>query len=145
MSPSWWSRSATVSIVPAAGAGAGGGVRTVLMRSARLLAKLLILYAMRLVGGGAEAGVPLLLIDLVVALAPDDAAVALEGEHVRRNAVEEPAVVRDDDGTAAEVDERVFERTQRVHVEVVGRLVEQQKVSAAAEKLRQVDAVPLAA
>ena len=80
-----------------------------------------------------------------VALEPRHLAVALEGEDVRRDAVEEPAVVGDDDGAAGEVEQRVLERAQRVDVEVVGRLVEQQDVAAAAQQLREVDAVALAA
>jgi hypothetical protein len=35
------------------------------------------------------------------------------------------AVVADDDGAAGEVEQRLFERSKRVDVEVVGRLVEQ--------------------
>src|SRR5207245_6567665 len=52
-------------------------------------------------------------------------------------AVEEPAVVADDDGAAREIDERVLERAQRVDVEVVGGLVEEEEVPAAAQELRQ--------
>ena len=51
----------------------------------------------------------------------------------------------DDDGAAGEVEQRLLERAQRVDVEVVGRLVEQQQVAAALEQLGQVDAVALAA
>jgi hypothetical protein len=53
--------------------------------------------------------------------------------------------VRDHDGAAREVSERLLERAQRVDVEVVRRLVEQEHVAAAAQELRQVDAVALAA
>ena len=60
-------------------------------------------------------------------------------------AVEEPAVVGDDHGAAGEVEQRLLERAQGVDVEVVGRLVEQQQVAAAAQQLGQVDAVALAA
>jgi hypothetical protein len=35
------------------------------------------------------------------------------------------ALVADDDGAAGEVEQRLFERSKRVDVEVVGRLVEQ--------------------
>ena len=41
--------------------------------------------------------------------------------------------------------ERLFERAQRVDVEVVGGLVEQQHVAAALQQLRQVQPVALAA
>src|SRR5581483_11023092 len=79
------------------------------------------------------------------ALVPDRLAVPLEGEDVGRDAVEEPAVVRDHDGAAGELEQRLLERAQRVDVEVVRRLVEEQDVPARAQELRQVDAVPLAA
>ncbi len=39
----------------------------------------------------------------------------------------------------------LLQHAHRVHVEVVGRLVQQQQVAAAAEHFGQVDAVPLAA
>jgi hypothetical protein len=82
---------------------------------------------------------------LVVALEPDHLAVALEGQDVRRDAVEEPAVVGDHDGAAGEVQQRLLERPQRLDVEVVGRLVEQQHVGAVPQHLRQVHAVAFAA
>src|SRR5919205_507569 len=43
---------------------------------------------------------PVLLICLEIALEPGDLRVPLEGEHVRGDAVQEPAVVRDDHGAA---------------------------------------------
>ena len=52
---------------------------------------------------------------------------------------------RDHDGAAGEVEQRLLERAQRVDVEVVRRLVEQQHVAARPEELREVDAVALAA
>ena len=79
------------------------------------------------------------------ALEPGHLRVALEGEDVRRDAVEEPAIVGDHDGAAGEVEQRLLERAQRVDVEVVRRLVEQQHVAAALQQLREVDAVALAA
>ena len=56
----------------------------------------------RLVGGGAELLVAERLVVAEVALEPADLAVALEGEDVGRDPVEEPAVVADDDGAAGE-------------------------------------------
>ena len=64
---------------------------------------------------------------------------------MRGDAVEEPAVVRDHDGTAGEAEQRVFERAQGVDVEIVGGLVEQQHVAAAAQQLGQVHPIALAA
>ena len=79
-----------------------------------------------------------------VALEEAHLAVALEGEDVGRDPVEEPAVVADDDDAARERLEAGLERAQRVDIEVVRRLVEEQHVAARLEQLRQVDAVPLA-
>jgi selenophosphate synthetase-related protein len=59
-------------------------------------------------------------------------AVALEREDVRREAIEEEAVMADDHGAAREILDRLFERAQRLDVEIVGRLVEQQDVAALA-------------
>ena len=80
---------------------------------------------MRAVGVGAEAFVALDFVHLVVPLEPDDVRVSLEGQNVRGNAVEKPAVVGGDDRTAAEVGQAFFERPQRGDVEVVGRFIEQ--------------------
>ena len=65
-----------------------------------------VLDAVRLVGLGAEPRVPVRLVVLVVALEPHDLAVALEGQDVRGDAVEEPAVVADDHRAAGEVEQR---------------------------------------
>ena len=80
---------------------------------------------MRLVRRGAELSVAVLLVLREVALEPADLAVALEGEDVGRDPVEEPAVVADDHGAAGERLQARLERPERVHVEVVGRLVEE--------------------
>jgi hypothetical protein len=85
------------------------------------------------------------LIVLEVALEPLDVALALEGEHVGRDAVEESAVVTDDHGAAGEILQRLLERAQRVDVEVVGRLVEQEHIRAGLEHLGEMHTVALAA
>eukprot|EP00964_Phaeocystis_antarctica_P129161 scaffold93021_cov54-Phaeocystis_antarctica.AAC.2 len=72
-------------------------------------------------------------------------AVRLEGEGVRADAVEEPAVVRYDERAASEVLQRLLERAQRLDVEIVGGLVEQQQVAALPQRLGEVHAPPLAA
>ena len=97
------------------------------------------------VGLGAELLVAEALVGLEVALEPAHLRVAFEREHVGGDPVEEPAVVGDDDGAAGERQQRLLERAQRVDVEVVGRLVEQQQVAAGAQQLGEVEAVALAA
>src|SRR5438067_4346055 len=111
----------------------------------RLARESSIFYPVRLIGFGAEAASAIGFVILIVALEPFDLAVAFEGEHVGRDAIEEPAVVADDDGAARKVEERLLERAQRVHVEIVGRLVEQQQVAALLEQFGEMDAVALAA
>ena len=51
----------------------------------------------------------------------------------------------DHDHAAREFDQRVLQRAQRVDVEVVRRLVEQQHVAATLEQLRQVNPIAFAA
>src|SRR5438445_9776293 len=84
-----------------------------------------------------------LLVRVVVPLEPAHAAVALEDEKMCCDAVEEPAVVADDDHTAREVEERLLQRAQSVDVEIVRRLVEQQHVRARLQQLREMDAVAI--
>ena len=69
--------------------------------------------------------------------------VAFVGEDVGGHPVQEPAVVRDDDGAAREFEQGVFEAAEGFDVEVVSRLVEEQQVSALLEGQRQVQAVAL--
>src|SRR5262245_6022675 len=86
-----------------------------------------------------------LLVILVVALEPFHMALALEGKDVGRDAVKEPAIVADDHGAAGEVLQRLFQRAQRIDVEIVGRLVEQQHIGARLEHLGEMHAVSFAA
>ena len=64
---------------------------------------------------------------------------------MRADAVEEPAVVRDNHGTAGEVLEAFLQRAQRVHIDVVRGLVEQQHVGFALEREGQMKSVALTA
>ena len=65
---------------------------------------------------------------------------AVELDDARCDTVKEGAVVRDRHHAALEVDEEVLEPLDRVQVQVVGRLVEQQHVGAAHQGLAQRDA-----
>ena len=100
---------------------------------------------MRLVGLVAQAALAVRLVVLVVALEPFDVAVALEGQDVGRDAVQEPAIVADDHGAAGEAVQRLFQCPQGIDVQVVGRFVKQQDVGARLQHLRQMDAVALTA
>ena len=65
------------------------------------------------------------LVFAVRAFVIDHLRVALEREDVRGDTVEEPAVVRNHDSAAGEILEALLQRTQRVDIDVVGRLVQQ--------------------
>ena len=104
-----------------------------------------VFEAVRLVGVLAHAAFAFFFVGLEVAVADVDVAVAFEGDDVGGDAVEEPAVVADDDDAAGEVDDGFFQGAQGVDIEIVSRFVEQQHVAAAAEELGQVDAVAFAA
>jgi hypothetical protein len=71
--------------------------------------------------------------------------VAFEDDQVRADAVEEPAVVADDQGGACEFGQGLFEGAQGVDVQVVGGFVEEQDVGAFGEGLGEMDAVAFSA
>src|SRR5215469_5174488 len=72
-------------------------------------------------------------------------AFAFEGENMSGDAIEKPAIVADDHGAAGKVLQRLLERAQRVDVEIVGRLVEQEDIGAGFEHFGEMHAVALAA
>jgi hypothetical protein len=85
------------------------------------------------------------LVFLKVAFEPDHFGIAFEGEDVGRDAVEEPAVMRNHHRATRERQQRIFEGAQCFDIEIVGRLVEQQHVASGLQNLRQVDPVAFAA
>src|SRR5690606_38093381 len=92
-----------------------------------------------------QAALLVFLVLAVVALEELHVRVALEGEDVRGDAVQEPAVVADREGVARELQQRVFQRPQGLHVPVVGGFVQQQHVAALEQGLGHVQAAALAA
>src|SRR6185437_6953613 len=82
---------------------------------------------------------------LIVAFEPVDLRVALEGEDMRGDAVEKPAIVRDHDRAAREGHQRILQSAQRFDVEVIGRLVEQQYIAPRLQHLRQMHSIAFAA
>src|SRR5271165_5612199 len=97
--------------------------------------------------GGVLALAPFEVLDifLEVAFEPYHLRIALERQYVRCDAIEEPAIVRDDDGAAREGEERLFQRAQRLDVQIVGGLVEQQHIAARFQHLGEMYAIALAA
>ena len=81
----------------------------------------------------------------VAALEEEYLAVALVGEDVGTDAVEEPSVVADDNGATGEGFETFLQGTQGVHVDVVGRFVKQQHVTFLLQGHGQVETVAFTA
>ena len=104
-------------------------------RPASVAHERLVTQSVGLVGVDTETLVTIRLVVAEVPLPPAGLGLPLEGEHVGGDAVEEPPVVADDHGATGERQECVLEGPQRVDVEVVGRLVEQEDVAAAASTL----------
>src|SRR5699024_2422010 len=130
---------------PACAQGARAG-----LRDARSVAReLAVRHAVRTRRVSAETLDLVLLVGLEVALEPVPVRGvllrALVREDVRRDPVEEPAVVRDDDRAARELEQRVLERAEGLDVEVVRGLVEQEEVATLLERERQVETVALTA
>src|ERR1700742_5329921 len=84
--------------------------------------------AVRAGGLGPEALDLVLLVGLEVALEPEPVRAALPGQDVRRDPVEEPAVVARDHGAAGGLKERVLQAGQRLDIPVVGGLVGAEEV-----------------
>lgn len=87
-----------------------------------------VLDPVRLLGGGADAAAPVDFVVLIVAHEPLDVTIALEGQDVRRDSIEEPAIVADHHRAARELEQGLLERTESVDVEVVRRFVEEKHV-----------------
>lgn len=71
--------------------------------------------------------------------------IAFPGEDMGTGAVQEPTVVGNHHGATGELLQRVFQRGQGFHIEVVGGLVQQDQVAALLQRQRQVQAVALTA
>ena len=77
---------------------------------------------------------------VVVAAGVLDDRLVVDVRRVRADGVQEVPVVRDDDQRAFVPDQELAQPVNRVEVEVVGRLVEQQRLRMAEQGLRQQDA-----
>ncbi len=66
---------------------------------------------------------------LIVAFEPYHLGVTFEGEDMCCDAIEEPAIVRNDHGAAREGHQGVLEGAQSFDIQIIGRFVEQQNVA----------------
>src|SRR5271167_2896612 len=105
----------------------------------------LVADSIRLRGVFALALLVILDVLLIVAFEPDNFGITLEGEDVRRDAVQEPAIMRDDHRATRERDQRVLQRPQGFDVEIIGRFVEQQDIAAGLQYLRQMHSIAFTA
>src|SRR5215210_1439122 len=136
----WCWRSPSIRLAPRR-RGGGRRSRTVALRAHERL----VLEPVRREGGGAARHPVPPRVLLLAPLEPRHLALPLEGEDVRRDPIEEPAIVADHDGAAGEVEQRLLEGAERVDIQVVRRLVEQEHVAPAPQQLREVDSIPLTA
>ena len=109
----------------------------------RVLRQLFVAYPVWLGRSVAEAFFAIGFVLGVVAFEEHRLRIILIRQDVGRDTIQEPAIVRDHNGGAGEVQQGLFQRAQGFHVEVVGRLVQQQHVGALFQGQRQVQAAAL--
>src|SRR5882672_7257224 len=111
----------------------------------RLALERLVADALGLGGLRAQALHLVGLVLLVVAREEADLRLALEGEDVGGDAVQEPTVVAGHEHAAGEFEQRLLEGAQRLDVEIIGGLVEQQHVRPREHGLREMHPAAFAA
>ena len=90
-----------------------------------MLRQLPVLDSMRLIRIRSQTLLALRFICLVISFAPDRFAIPFERQNVRRDPVQEPAIVADDDRAAAEVQERIFQGPQCIDIQIIRRFVQE--------------------
>ena len=100
---------------------------------------------MRVCCVGTQSSLAILFIVRVIPGEPDNLTIAFEGENMRRNSIQEPAIVRDHDGGTRKFKQRFFERPQRLDIEIIGGLIEQQEIAACAQHLGEMHPIAFAA
>ena len=81
---------------------------------------------MRLIGIAAFALLKILEVTRIVARKPMHMTIALEGHDMGRDPVEKPAIMGDNNRATGKSLQRFFQRANRIHIEIIGGLVEQQ-------------------
>ena len=64
----------------------------------------------------------------VIPLEPLDVAIALKGENMRRDSIEEPTIVRNYQDAAAEYEQRFLQSSKCFHIEIIGGFIQEQHV-----------------
>src|SRR5688500_11539514 len=85
-------------------------------RGALATYQLLVRHAMRRVGVGAFPPAEISVVFFEVPLEPHHFGVPFKGEDVRRDSIEKPTIVADDDRASGEAEQRLLERAQRIDV-----------------------------
>ena len=104
-----------------------------------------VLDPVRLIGFVTEASFSIVLVLAVVAVKVLHMTVAFKRQNMRRDPIQEPAVMANYDRTAREVLERLFEGSHRIDVQVVCRFVKKEDISPGSKHLCEVDTISLAA
>jgi hypothetical protein len=107
--------------------------------------ELAVVDAVGAVGLVAQAAVAVGFVVRVIPFEPIYLAIAFEGQDVGGNAVQKPAVVRNDDRAAGEIIKSVFQGAQGIDIQIVGRFVEQQNIGFAFDDVGQMQPVAFAA
>lgn len=113
--------------------------------SISLSGQLAELQAVRLIRVLTEALLAIFLVFRIVPVKEHNRRIAFKRHNVRSDAIEEPAVVADDQYAAREIFQTVFKGTHGVYVNIVRRFVKQDDVGTGFEHPGGVYAVPFAA
>ena len=92
---------------------------------------------------GTKAAFLVLFVIFEVAFKPLHMGLTFEGKNMGADPVKEEAIVGNDHGTAGEVYQSIFKRTQGFHVQIVGRFIEQQHIAAGLQQTCHVNTVAL--
>ena len=81
----------------------------------------------------------------IVTFKPDNFGISLESKDMGGNPIEKPAIMADNHRTPAKVFQRLFQRTERIDIEIVGGFIKEQDVPAFFQHFGEMNAVALTA
>ena len=64
---------------------------------------------------------------------------------MRGNAVQEPTIMADDHDTTSKLQQGILQRSQGLHIQVIGRLIQEEHIGASYQGLGQMQSTPLTA